>query len=510
MPNYGDQHLSNGSRYGTNGGGGYLPNNNRSWSNGNASGSGTGSSGNGGAAVNGTNFTIKESNHIRQQLGKQLGPEYISHRPGGGGLKVPYLEGWKVINLANEVFGFNGWSSEIINHEIDYCDEIRDGRFNLGMSAKIRVTLRDGTYREDVGYGQVENARSKGMAFDKCKKEATTDGLKRALRLFGNALGNCLYDSSYTRNISRVKVSMPPFDESQLIRRPEIVTMQKAAAAAKAAREAAEAAELEELAALNTSTKPSIKSEASTVAASSTPQNGLAAKGTNLTAVGTGNNGATSRIANNSGSGQPSLPSLPTKAFAKPDGSGVDSSSTAVSGSLDFMPAGFLDSDDMFDDHEFAEIDGLPYIAPREEPVPAPARVPLNIKADTSIDTTANITANTTADLTSNTTANTTANITNESGTTTNKPNKESEDHTASPVQFFSARAALAVQKDMIPENSQFDPSFQSPSLRRTVPNKSVPIKKSSVNPLSQDPQPPTLASDRTPEPDSRKRMRLD
>lgn len=40
---------------------------------------------------------------------------------------------------------------------------------------------------------------------NQCKKEAVTDALKRALRNFGNVLGNCLYDKSYESNIRKVK-----------------------------------------------------------------------------------------------------------------------------------------------------------------------------------------------------------------------------------------------------------------------------------------------------------------
>lgn len=43
---------------------------------------------------------------------------------------------------------------------------------------------------------------------DQCKKEAVTDGIKRALRNFGNLLGNCLYDKSYAQEVIKIKV--PP------------------------------------------------------------------------------------------------------------------------------------------------------------------------------------------------------------------------------------------------------------------------------------------------------------
>jgi DNA repair and recombination protein RAD52 len=65
-------------------------------------------------------LTATEIATIQAKLEKQLGPEYISDRPGAGGSKVHYLEAWKVINLANEIFGFNGWSSSIQNISVDY------------------------------------------------------------------------------------------------------------------------------------------------------------------------------------------------------------------------------------------------------------------------------------------------------------------------------------------------------------------------------------------------------
>lgn len=163
----------------------------------------------------------RQRDQISYHLSQQLGPEYIAYRQGNGGIRVPYLEGWKVINLANEVFGFDGWTSEVMSQSMDYLDEV-NGRVSLGLSVVVRVTLKSGTYHEDVGYGHIDNARSKSMAFEKCKKEATTDGMKRALRLFGNVLGNCLYDSTYMRNVSRVKTTFDnAFNPDRLKRRPE-------------------------------------------------------------------------------------------------------------------------------------------------------------------------------------------------------------------------------------------------------------------------------------------------
>ncbi|KAK2461230.1 hypothetical protein APHAL10511_006757 [Amanita phalloides] len=167
--------------------------------------------------------TAKKIATLQVKLNQKLGPEYISQRPGpGGASKLTYAEGWKIINLANEVFGFNGWSSRLVSITTDFIDYSEESRrYTVGVTAIVRVTLRDGVHHEDVGYGMLENSKSKGMALDKCKKEAVTDGLKRALRNFGNLLGNCLYDKAYTQEVVKMKVVPPKFNTSELHRRPE-------------------------------------------------------------------------------------------------------------------------------------------------------------------------------------------------------------------------------------------------------------------------------------------------
>lgn len=167
-------------------------------------------------------YTREEHSRLTAILRKQLGPEYVSKRPSGGGT-VSYIEGWKAFNLANHVFGFDGWSSEIKSTTVDYVDDHGGhGRFSVGLSVVIRVTLKDGTFHEDIGYGSVENARSKAMAFEKCKKQAITDGMKRCLRCFGNVLGNCLYDKEYLKFMAKTKVMPTVFKEEDILRHPDI------------------------------------------------------------------------------------------------------------------------------------------------------------------------------------------------------------------------------------------------------------------------------------------------
>lgn len=170
-------------------------------------------------------WTAKEIATIASKLDKQLGPEYISSRSGPGGSRVHYLTAEKCIGLANEVFGFNGWSSSIQNIQVDFADENpQTQRVSIGLSVIVRITLRDGTYHEDIGYGSIENARGKAMAFEKAKKEGTTDGMKRALRSFGNVLGNCIYDQEYVKLVTKVKAQpVKKFDQDNLHRHADFV-----------------------------------------------------------------------------------------------------------------------------------------------------------------------------------------------------------------------------------------------------------------------------------------------
>ena len=75
------------------------------------------------------------------------------------------------------------------------------GEILRGVTSFVRVQLKDGAYHEDVGYGVSEGMRSKALSIEKARKEAVSDGLKRALRAFGNMMGNCLSDKKYLQYV---------------------------------------------------------------------------------------------------------------------------------------------------------------------------------------------------------------------------------------------------------------------------------------------------------------------
>ncbi|NXN50896.1 RAD52 protein, partial [Rynchops niger] len=154
-------------------------------------------------------YTANEYQAIQHALRQRLGPEYISSRQAGGGQKVCYIEGHKVISLANEMFGFNGWAHSVTQQNVDFVD-LNNGRFYVGVCAFVKVQLKDGSYHEDVGYGVSEGLKSKALSLEKARKEAVTDGLKRALKCFGNALGNCILDKDYLRAVNKLPRQIPP------------------------------------------------------------------------------------------------------------------------------------------------------------------------------------------------------------------------------------------------------------------------------------------------------------
>lgn len=150
-----------------------------------------------------TPFTATEFITIADQLNVPLARSETATRPGPGGVRLTYIEGWKVIQQANMIFGFNGWSSKVLSVDLRYIEEMPGRRYNCCVCATVRIILRDGTSREDRGGGVCEGMRSKGDALLKAEKEAVTDATKRALKNFGLRLGLSLYDRQYVREMNR-------------------------------------------------------------------------------------------------------------------------------------------------------------------------------------------------------------------------------------------------------------------------------------------------------------------
>lgn len=135
----------------------------------------------------------------------------VKPRKGANGRTVSYVEGWYVVDMANEVFGFGNWDAETVEmkreHEpvqIPPTEEHPKGGIVVTYSAKVRVTVysQDGSrkvVRERSG-GHRGFGPTVGQAVEDCIKSAETDATKRAFVTFGNIFGLALYDKEQ-RNV---------------------------------------------------------------------------------------------------------------------------------------------------------------------------------------------------------------------------------------------------------------------------------------------------------------------
>lgn len=93
-------------------------------------------------------------------------------------------------SLLNRIISYYSWYASA-NTPAFAAD--KDGKWNIGVMCIARVSyIENGVvqnWHEDVGYGSATRMPSFADAMDKCRKEAMTDARKRALRVFGPALG---------------------------------------------------------------------------------------------------------------------------------------------------------------------------------------------------------------------------------------------------------------------------------------------------------------------------------
>ena len=133
---------------------------------------------------------------VTAALGQPIDPALVSQRPGRAGRTVYYVEGHVAIAEANRVFGFGGWGYELVAdvtlREIENVNPLTgEVRRIRAYSSPVRVTIPGAPPRTDVGFHAVTEDTADGH--ETALKGAVTDGLKRALRSFGDRFGNGLY-----------------------------------------------------------------------------------------------------------------------------------------------------------------------------------------------------------------------------------------------------------------------------------------------------------------------------
>ncbi|MCI7076968.1 Rad52/Rad22 family DNA repair protein [Campylobacter sp.] len=115
-------------------------------------------------------------------------------------IKLSYLEGFDIIDTANNIFGYGNWAYTISSLEQVSQEVNANQNVVICYKAIVKIDVYDIDHstmisRQDVGFG-TGVARSLADAHENSAKEAVTDALKRSLRSFGNQFGNSLYDKS--------------------------------------------------------------------------------------------------------------------------------------------------------------------------------------------------------------------------------------------------------------------------------------------------------------------------
>lgn len=132
-------------------------------------------------------------------LSSELSADRIKVRDKAN-IKLSYLEGFDIIDTANNIFGFGGWAYTISSLEQVSQEVNANQNVVVCYKAIVKVDVYDIDHstmisRQDVGFG-TGVARNLADAHENSAKEAVTDALKRSLRSFGNQFGNSLYDKS--------------------------------------------------------------------------------------------------------------------------------------------------------------------------------------------------------------------------------------------------------------------------------------------------------------------------
>lgn len=162
-----------------------------------------------------------DTTDILQRLSQPLDIRRVRHRQVPGEGSVPYLEGFDVIQTANQIFGYR-WSFDLLSEPrimlweqvLNTWDRQRRQRLPVvdpqtgqpktqraGMvylTGKVTIEL-DGKAYTHADVGRLSFTGDTPEALDTALSGAATDCLKRCLRQLGDQFGLSLYDKEANR-----------------------------------------------------------------------------------------------------------------------------------------------------------------------------------------------------------------------------------------------------------------------------------------------------------------------
>ncbi|KAH3679375.1 hypothetical protein WICMUC_001056 [Wickerhamomyces mucosus] len=111
--------------------------------------------------------------------------ELLASKYHNRNISIPFN---KIIEVYNAAFGYNNWSTDIMEISHKESEGRSDDGLSLFMTVVLKITLKDGTYVECIGDAIVKNYSDKSMAFNNCKKLAFTNCLKGSTKIFKRIL----------------------------------------------------------------------------------------------------------------------------------------------------------------------------------------------------------------------------------------------------------------------------------------------------------------------------------
>jgi hypothetical protein len=137
---------------------------------------------------------------------KPLAKYRVSSRQQSG-MSLSYLEAWDVKAHLIRVFGFGGWSADVISAELAFEDKTDKGHWNVGYKVlmRLRIHANDGDLFGDTTYTEAAVGSAtlpqRGEAHDMAVKTAESDALKRAAINLGTQFGLSLYDGGNRNDV---------------------------------------------------------------------------------------------------------------------------------------------------------------------------------------------------------------------------------------------------------------------------------------------------------------------
>lgn len=152
-----------------------------------------------------------------EQLLRPLAPSRVSNRQQAG-MTLAYLEAWDVKAHLIRIFGFGGWSADVLSAELVFEDKDEKGRWNVGYKVIMRLTLHtsdsESTTYTEAAVGSA-TLPQRGDAHDMAVKTAESDALKRAAINLGTQFGLSLYDNGNRNDVVIKTLAEPEGYEKQ-------------------------------------------------------------------------------------------------------------------------------------------------------------------------------------------------------------------------------------------------------------------------------------------------------